>query len=96
MSDFLKYARENQHPGNCTRAEAFTMGQRSRQSKIDQLKAEKGLQEIEINQLACANQEWQRLSKEKDSMITKLKAQLNNMEQCYIEMKKQLQTVGES
>ena len=41
MSDFLEYAKANQHSGNCTRAEAFTMGQRSRQSEIDQLKAEK-------------------------------------------------------
>lgn len=38
MSEFIKYLKANQHSGNCTRAEAFTMGQRSRQSEIDQLK----------------------------------------------------------
>lgn len=44
----------------------------SRQAEIDQLKHEKSLQELEINQVAQANQEWQTLVEEKDKRIKEL------------------------
>lgn len=44
----------------------------AKQAKIDQLKHEKSLQELEINQVAQANQEWQRLVEEKDKRIEEL------------------------
>ncbi|RZG47025.1 hypothetical protein [Acinetobacter wuhouensis] len=57
--------------GNDARIEfdAFVAGRKSRQNEIDQLKNEKSLQELEINQIAQVNQEWQRLNQEKDKRI---------------------------
>ncbi|WP_152033033.1 hypothetical protein [Acinetobacter wuhouensis] len=34
---FDEYCKKNQHSRNCTRLEAFSMGQRSRQAEIDRL-----------------------------------------------------------
>lgn len=34
---FDEYCKSNQHSGNCTRLEAFSMGQKSRQAEIDEL-----------------------------------------------------------
>ncbi|MGR2920771.1 hypothetical protein FY049_09560 [Acinetobacter sp. 1125_18A] len=42
---------------------------KAKQAEVDQLKHEKSLQELEINQVAQANQEWQRLVEEKDKKI---------------------------
>ncbi|RZG71976.1 hypothetical protein EXE10_21125, partial [Acinetobacter sp. WCHAc060033] len=39
MSEFIKYLKANQHSPNCTRAEAFSMGQKSRQAEVDELQA---------------------------------------------------------
>lgn len=44
----------------------------SRQAEVDQIKHEKSLQELEINQVAQANQEWQRQVEEKDKRIEEL------------------------
>ena len=59
--------------------DSFKAGQQSRQSEVDQLKHEKSLQELEINQVAQANQEWQRLVDEKDKRIAHLVKRLNEL-----------------
>lgn len=37
MSEFIKYLKDNQHSPNLTRAQAFAMGQKSKQDEIDSL-----------------------------------------------------------
>lgn len=50
MSEFIKYLKDNQHSPSCTRAEAFRLGQRSQQAKIERLE-----KQVEAA-LACIDQ----------------------------------------
>lgn len=80
MGEFLDYAKANQHSGNCTRAEAFTMGQRSRQSEIDQIKAENlrlsGLLKEQKRCFDDCSQMVSDLIKERDQLKAELQASL--------------------
>ena len=60
---------------NCCKI-AYEAGQQSRQAevdeqqkRIDELEHEKSLQELEINQISQANQEWQRINVEQQKRI---------------------------
>ena len=50
MSEFIKYLKDNQHSPNCTRAQAFAMGQRSKQISIDHIR------EYLITGIQCAQE----------------------------------------
>ncbi|TSH74908.1 hypothetical protein E2K73_07820 [Acinetobacter sp. RF15A] len=89
MSEFIKYLKDNQHSPSCTRAEAFRLGQRSQQAEIDRLssvldeRTKEWLQAIELGTY------FENVVKPLKEENDRLKAQLNNMEACYIEKKKE-------
>jgi uncharacterized coiled-coil protein SlyX len=48
------------------------------QAKIDELKHQKSLQELAINQISQANQEWQRINSDLQKRVDELEDNVNN------------------
>lgn len=61
------------------RYEWFRAGSESRQSKLDEFKKGKSLQELEINQLAQANQQWKLLNDELKKKLDAVKLLLPSL-----------------
>lgn len=58
--------------------EWHTKGWNAHQEEVDELKHQKSLQELEINQISQANQEWQRISSELRKRIDELENQVQS------------------
>ncbi|MFW2080456.1 hypothetical protein ACNPQK_05645 [Acinetobacter guillouiae] len=71
----------------------FEAGWQSRQAEVDQLKHEKSLQELAINQVAQANQEWQKHIDEKEKRAHNLYYENANLQMLVEEKDKRIETL---
>lgn len=96
MDKFEEAWKENRHVWESSKNLAKAMylaGQQSRQAEVDQLKHEKSLQEIAINQVAQANQEWQKHIDEKEKHAHNLYYENANLQTLVEEKDKRIEEV---